>query len=549
MIGNLRYRKVDEQVQPGFHIDILVVLLLVASAVAIAVKWVKLPYSIALVMVGLVIGVCHVLPAIEMTPELILVVFLPALLFEASWNLELGALRGNWLPISTLASVGVVVSMLAIGVIMHFWGGVNLGAAFLFGAMISATDPISVIALFRKMGIDKRMTMLLEGESLFNDGTAVVLFKLVLALVVVGAGFSVPATVGSFLMVIAGGVLVGLVLGYAASQITSYFDDHLLEITLTTILAYGSYLVAEQLKVSPVIAVVTAGIYLGNYGSRIGMSATTRLAVNSFWEYAAFVVNSLVFLLIGLQVKFELLVKYLPLIGIGIVSILVARLIVVYGLCPFASTRLSPIPWTWRHLLFWGALRGSLCMALALSLPLSFPARESIIIITFGVVLFTLLVQGLTIEPLVTWLKMEKADPRLSKYQALKTELMIQGNAMSFLKSLLKSEAISRPAFEQLTNEIGIVQEELRRQIASLHLADVSIQEMEVNETRKRILEVSKDYLIRLAREGVVSDEILQKLRTDIDCQIYELVQKADSLVQESAHSEFGAGPASVEGK
>lgn len=163
---------------------------------------------------------------------------------------------------------------------------------------------------------------------------------------------------------------------------------------------------------------------IGNYGSRTGMSAGTRTGHKSFWEYLAFLVNSLIFLLIGLQVKFDLLCKYALQIGVGILVVLLARVVVVYGLAPFIGSRSHKIPWNWRHLLFWGALRGSVCMALALSLPDSFAYKEMITITTFGVVLFTLLIPGLTIEPLVTLLKMNAKDPKREQYKMLKAQLM-----------------------------------------------------------------------------------------------------------------------------
>jgi monovalent cation:H+ antiporter, CPA1 family len=344
------------------HVDTLLALLLVASATAVVIKWVRVPYAVALVIAGLIIGLSKILPPISMTPELVLLIFLPALLFEASWNLDIKALRRDWLSIGTLATVGVAVCMFGVAAILHFVGGMNTQTAILFGAMVSATDPVSVIALFRQMGIDKRLTMIIEGESLFNDGTAVVAFKIVLAMVIAGGQLSVAGTAGSFFLVVFGGALLGALMGYVASRITSAFDDHLLEITLTMVTAYGSYLAAEQLHVSPVIAVVAAGIVVGNYGSRTGMSATTRLAVNSFWEYAAFLVNSLLFLLIGLQVQVPLLIKHSQLIGLGVLAVVVARLLVVYGICPFVSTDRLPIPDKWRHLMFWGGLRGALVM-------------------------------------------------------------------------------------------------------------------------------------------------------------------------------------------
>ncbi len=277
-----------------------------------------------------------------MTPELVLLIFLPALLFEASWNLDIKALRRDWLSISVLATVGAIVCMFGVAAILHFAGGMDVPTALLFGAMVSATDPVSVIALFRQMGIDKRLTMILEGESLFNDGTAVVMFQMMLALIISGGQFSIAHTTSSFCLVVFGGAFLGAVIGYIASRITSAFDDHLLEITLTMVTAYGSYLVADYFHVSSIMAVVAAGIVVGNYGSRTGMSATTRLAVNSFWEYAAFLVNSLLFLLIGLQVQLPLLLKYANLIGLGVLAVFAARLLVVYGICPFVSTEMSP---------------------------------------------------------------------------------------------------------------------------------------------------------------------------------------------------------------
>ncbi|MGH9549420.1 MAG: cation:proton antiporter, partial [Terriglobales bacterium] len=213
-----------------------------------------MPYAVALVIAGLLIGISQILPPINMTPDLVLLIFLPALLFEASWNLDLKILRRNWLSISVLATIGVVVCMFSVAAILHFAGGMNVQTALLFGAMVSATDPVSVVALFRQMGIDKRLTMILEGESIFNDGTAVVLFRIVLGIVLSGGQWSPAASALNFFIVVVGGAALGSVLGYLASLITSAFDDHLLEITLTMVTAYGSFIIAEHLGVSPVIA-------------------------------------------------------------------------------------------------------------------------------------------------------------------------------------------------------------------------------------------------------------------------------------------------------
>lgn len=511
------------------HVELLVVLLTVTAVVAMVVKWVKLPYSISLVIAGLLIGIFHLLPHVEMTPDLILLVFLPALLFEASWNIDLKELKQNWLAIVVLAVPGVLISMAAIAYFMHFAIGMPLKVAFLFGAMVSATDPISVLALFRKLGMDKRLTMILEGESLFNDGTAVVLFKLVLALLIADTQFSLADSVGNFFLTVLGGTFIGCALGFAASKITAYFDDHLLEITLTTILAYGAFLIAEGLHVSPVLSVVAAGIVMGNYGSRASMSATTRLAVNSFWEYAAFLVNSFVFLLIGLQVKFDLLQKYAVPIGFAIAAILFSRAVVVYTLTPIFASKTLPIPWSWRHLLFWGALRGSLSMALALSLPSSIPHREEILITTFGVVLFTLLVSGLSIEPIVKFFKMNPSDPKLAAYKELKSVLMSNSKAQEFLEGLKRQGAVSQQGYLKLKDELDKSQQETRNAIENLHVADASIQELELTDVKRSILELKKDYFHMLSKEGLLPQDSLEKLRLEIDQDINNLDEKTDA--------------------
>ena len=253
-------------------VSTLMVLLLIASAVAMATKWVRVPYTLALVIVGLLISPLHFLPDIHISPELILLIFLPALLFEAALNLRLDQLRINAIPILTLAVFGVCVSTAVVGLIVHAIVGVPWPSAFLFGAMISATDPVSVLALFKSYGLPKQLASLIESESLFNDGTAVVVFHIVLGFVV---GTATPSTgrlvwssLQEFALVVLGGAAVGAAVGVVGSTLTSYFDDHLLEITLTTIAAYGSYLTAEWFKVSPVIAVLVAGLVIGNYGRR-----------------------------------------------------------------------------------------------------------------------------------------------------------------------------------------------------------------------------------------------------------------------------------------
>lgn len=394
-------------------ITVLIVLLLIASGVAMVSKQVPVPYTLALVVVGLVITPMHFLPTIHISPDLILLIFLPALLFEAAWNLKLERLRANFVPIMSLAVIGVIFSVGMIGLILHYGAGLSWSSALLFGSVVSATDPVSVLALFKKLGAPKRLTVILEGESLFNDGTAVVVFSIILGVVIGVTGLDSPGamitnSLVQFAVVIVGGVALGGVVGFVASKLTSYFDDHLLEIMLTTIAAYGSFILAERVHVSPVIAVLLTGMIIGNYGRRQGMSPNTEVAVNSFWEYAAFVVNSLVFLLIGIEIQLSLLADYAVFILWAILAMTLARAITIYGFFPITNRFTERVSFRWQHIVFWGGLRGSLSIALVLSLPLNLPGREQLVAMTFGAVTFSLLVQGLTISPLMTLLKIER---------------------------------------------------------------------------------------------------------------------------------------------
>lgn len=394
-------------------ITIFITLLLIASGVAMLTKWIRVPYTLALVVVGLAISPMHFLPPVHISPDLILLIFLPALLFEAAWNLKLSELRANLVPVLLLATLGVCLSVGIIGAIIHYGIGLSWSSSLLFGAIISATDPVSVLALFKKLGAPERLSVIIEGESLLNDGTAIVVFRILLGIVigttaVESKGGLALSSLREFAVVVVGGLIVGACLGFLVSKVTSYFDDHLLEITLTTIAAYGSFLLAEALHVSPVIAVLATGIIIGNYGWHVGMSPNTQVAVDSFWEYAAFVVNSLVFLLIGLEIPLSMLGQHVTDILWALLAMIAARVLVIYGLMALSNRFTEPVSARWQHVLFWGGLRGSLSIALVLSLPLLLPDRAQLVAITFGTVIFSLLVQGLTISPLLRWLKLSQ---------------------------------------------------------------------------------------------------------------------------------------------
>lgn len=507
----------------SLNLPILLILIMVTCGVALVVKWIRLPYAICLVLVGLLIGLFHLLPPVTMTPDLILVIFLPSILFEASWNFNLKALKESFKPIFAFATLGVVISSVMIALVLRHLIGMDIVTGLMFGAMVSATDPISVLALFKRLGVDRRLTTILEGESLFNDGTALVLFRIFLAAAVAGAPISLMHMGAEFLIVTLGGTALGIAIGYACSLLTQAFDDHLLEITLTVLLAYGAYLLSEQLHVSSVICCLIAGMVMGNFGSKIAMSASTRLAVNAFWEYAAFLAESLVFLLIGMQIRLELFVKYAPMVGAAIVAILLSRLVVVYGIAPFVSSKKRPLPLPWCHLLFWGGLRGSLCMAMALSLPESFPAREQIIVMAFGVAAFTLFVQGLTVEPLVRLLKVGYKYLGVPKYLSLQSDLKQCDAEMKKLTDSFAAQKILKRDYLEKKTSIEIRKHELSTLIDQLKEGNASIEEVENIQIETALLAAQMDCLDNLSRGRKVSDSVIDGVRIKLNEQLVAL--------------------------
>ena len=371
-------------------------LLLIAAIVAIAARRLRLPYTVGLVLAGVALAAFPNFAGLTLTRDLVFTVLLPPLIFEAAFQMDWSELRGD-LPVTlTMASVGVVIAAGLTAAGAHYLVGWEWPPAVLLGVLISATDPVSVIAAFKEAGVQGRLRMLVEAESLFNDGTAAVAFTVALALAV-GTKLTPLGITVTFMTTFFGGIVCGGAIGWALLRAVGHTQDHLVEITLSTIAAYGSFLVAERFGMSGVMATLTAGIVFGNYGSGKAISVRGQTELLSFWEYAAFVANSLVFLLIGLRLTHQnFAAVWVQLAGIiGIV--LLSRAAAVYGCClPFSRGALRVEP-RHQHILVWGGLRGALALALVFALPAELPRRETLITVVFGVVAFSVLVQGLTV--------------------------------------------------------------------------------------------------------------------------------------------------------
>ena len=385
-------------------------LLLVACLIAMLTRRLGLPYIVGLLVAGFLIALLPNTLELPLSRDLIFNILLPPLVFEGALQLDWRRFR-NELPLTlTLAFVGVGIAAVVVAAGMHFFVGWSWIGAALFGVLIAATDPVSVIAAFREMGCLPRVSMVVESESLLNDGVAAVGFAVVSA-VAAGASPSVGAIIPAFAWTLAGGVIIGLPTGGAVLLIVGRTDDPLVEITLTAIAAYGSFLVAEHFYASGIISALTAGLMIGSFGTRF-LSRHGRDRVRHAWEFFAFLANSIVFILIGMNVADQ------PLRALGstaaavaIVLVLAGRGLSVYPLAALFRRSRWKLPASFQHTLFWGGLRGALALALALAVPPAVPERIPIILTAFVVVAFSILVQGLTMPWLIKRLGLSRKPP------------------------------------------------------------------------------------------------------------------------------------------
>jgi len=388
-------------------IEQVALLLFVAAVVAMIAQRFRFPYAVGLVITGLCLRFLPVGPPLQLTRDLLFTTLLPPLIFEAAIFLPWRTLRGQMPLVMVLATLGVVVAAAVTGYSMYALRGWPLVSALTFGALIAATDPVSVIAAFREFGVPARLRLLVEAESLFNDGTAAVLFGAAVAF-----GTAASATVGgvaaNLLLGVVGGIACGVAVAVAARFLAGRTNDPLVEITFTVVAAYGSFLLAEHIGGSGVVATLAAGLVLGGRDARKQVSPRSRVTVEAFWEFVAFAANSLIFLLIGIEEVQQNFSGLLPSALVAVLVVTLGRAATVYPISAlFARSRLR-VPAAHQHGLFWGGLRGALALALALGLPPTIPLREEIVSVTFAVVAFSIVVQGLTLPALLRRLGLDK---------------------------------------------------------------------------------------------------------------------------------------------
>ena len=511
-------------------IELIVILLTIAAIVGIIARRLRMPYTVGLVLVGFflfivinwsqsfseygfIVGIVDILDEFihldpDVTREIILGLLVPPLIFEAAFNLRIKDLLKDWKLITTFAIPGVLITTLLVGFGVHWGVGIPLTAALVFGALIAATDPVAVVALFKSLGVPKRLQVLLEGESLFNDGTAIVIFGIALELAQ-AKEVTLLSGILDFLLVAGGGILVGVIIGFFISRILTRLDDYLIETALTFILAYGVYFLAENIHVSGVLAVVAAGLVNGSIGPK-SMSPTTRIVVSNFWEFAAFIANSLIFLLIGLVVDPVLLLQNWQAILVAILAVLAARAIVIFGFSSFSRS----ISFRWKSVLFWGGLRGAISLALALGLGAQYAQLRAM---TFGVVIFTLLIQGTTMGGLVKKLKLNQNTLGQNIYMIRQARAAATQAAHNRINALRNEGLISNHTFDLVDPVLRTELFRLRGLIRGVLEKEPDVAAEELDMAWREALRSERSTINTLLQSGMVSEENYEKMISQID--------------------------------
>jgi CPA1 family monovalent cation:H+ antiporter len=507
------------------ELPLVVALMVVALGLAIASKRARLPYNVALVVGGVLIAVSGVLPTVpQLNPEIVFLLCLPLLLFEGGITADLSGIRQNVVPIGVLATVGMVFAIAGTGGALHFALGLELGPALLLGAILAVTDTVSILYAFRRVAVPGRLAGIMQGESLFNDGTALVAYA-ALASVVVGSGaVSVPLLAVRVLLATAGGLAFGVALGFLAGFIIRHTEDPLAEIMATTALALASYVAAEQLHLSGAIAAVTAGLTVG---AALRRTATphSQVAIHSFWEYVAFGVNTFLFMSVGLSTRPASLLAHLPLILLAVGCVFAGRAVAIY--LPFLGLRLlrpsEAVPLRWQHVFLVGNIKGAISIALVLGLPESTPSRPMLVDIAFGVTFVSLVVQGSLFSKALGWLRLLIVDPVGNAVSEQQARLIAARAARQELETLHAAGLVPRMGYEHLRGSyqatIADAERELRR-LQERHLAQGA---RLLLSARRRLLDAERSALTAAIRGGLVPEDAGGRLLKDIDARAMEL--------------------------
>jgi len=509
-------------------VEVLIGLLVAVAVVAVAVRFVRVPYTVALVLTGLALALAPNAPRVQLTPAIILTVFLPVLLFHGAYNLDYADVRANFAPVALLAVPGVLVTVALVGAALHYLARLPWDTALLFGAIVGATDPVAVLALFGEVGAPRRLATIVNAESLFNDGTALVVFTTILGVIASGT-FDAGVTIERFVIVVVGSLALGAAVGVLGGTLVARLDDALVETTITVILAYGGYLLADRLGVSGPLETVTAGLLLGARGTRV-MSATTRLQARATWQFLDFLANSLLFLLVGLAVRplGESAVLGLGAtvwwsLAVAVVAVTLSRAAVAWSVAHLLARFGRPLPQGWRTVLTWAGLRGAVSLAAALSLPGRLPNRALLLALTFGVVFFTLLAQGLTIKRVMAWLRIGGGESSRRALELVAGRLRATEAALREVAALRQGDGLDDAVARRLEEEYAERRRALRRELAAMGHDEETLERQQEVEALRRLLRVQREALRDSYARGQISSASLRELVVEVDDELAKL--------------------------
>ena len=491
---------------------ILILLLLIATAVALVTQRLRISYVAGLVLAGL--PITDLLSRrIGLDPFLVLNLFLPILIFEAAINTDISRLRSTFKPIALLAGPGSVFSAAIIAVLVKFGLGLDWIPALLVGVILANTDTVSMIAVFKEIRVPSRLSTIVEGETLFNDAAALVTFNLLLVIYATGT-ISTTQVIKEVLIVALGGGLVGAVLGYLCLPIYVRLRDPLSSLLLTVALALGAFQLGQFLGVSGAVAVVIAGLVFGNLGLPRSASASDRITLISFWEYAGFIVNTFIFLLIGIEINPLTLWQTLPSIVLVILAYQLGRILSVYSLLWVLRWIDRPIPLRWQHILILGNIKGSLSMALAVAIPLTLTGRELIIELVFGAVLFSLVIQGLALPWLIKKLNISQVSAVTREIGQLQLQLIASKAAQDELANLLKSGVLPKAVYEELwasyQAKVAVSERVLRDAYNQSRSGQKEPNNSQLDAIRRRLFLAEKAALSDALRRRIVPEDLVQ---------------------------------------
>jgi Na+/H+ antiporter len=507
---------------------LLLALMVAVAGLSVLARVVGVPYPILLVLGGLVLGFVPGMPAVKLPPELVLVVFLPPLLYWAGFFSSPRDLRADARPIS-LAAVGLVLATAAaVALVAHaVVDGLPWPAAFALGAIVSPTDPLAATAIGHRLGVPRRLITVVEGESLVNDATALVAYRIAVTAAVSG-GFVAWQAGLRFVVGVAGGVAVGLLVGWLVAELRRRLDDSVVEIVVSLVTGYAAYLPAEQLGVSGVLAAVTAGLYIGWRAPELA-SASTRLLGFSFWEVLVYLANAVLFILVGLQLhpilsglggtSATVLVGQAALVSAVVIAVRIAWMFTIPYLIRLVDRRAAQVTRRLgpreRLVLGWSGMRGAVSLAAALALPLDFPLRNLIVFLTFAVILATLVVQGLTLPTLIRRVRLH--DDGAEQQEEVRARLAATAAALDRLQELADAEWTREDTVDRLQRLYQFRRRRLKARAGIFEDDGVEDQSLAYQRLVRELLVAQRHAIVRLRNQGSISNEVMHRIERELD--------------------------------